>query len=77
MDSGLCIADASRCSYLSFVFAKPVEDAAKRVTGTNFEEGKLVCQVRTQASACKALRVCLLAGQRSLHACLRPCQVDK
>jgi hypothetical protein len=38
-------ADTSHCSYLSFVFAKPVEDKGKRVTGGNSEEGKLVCEV--------------------------------
>ncbi len=38
-------ADTTSTSYLSFMFAKPVEDASKAVTGLNFTEGKLVGEV--------------------------------
>ncbi|EFN53331.1 expressed protein [Chlorella variabilis] len=37
--------DAHGTAYQSFVFSKPVETAAKQVTGLNFQEGSIRCQV--------------------------------
>ena len=47
-----CSADAHGTAYQSFVFSKPVETAAKQVTGLNFQEGSIRCQVGTRSGPC-------------------------